>query len=173
MTKVDLDRQLQALLVALTNANRAAAPAPPEQPLPQALLPVGGFLWANGVCRSLPEDYQIPTCSVQSIWMLWWSGDRTQNLPPLCRVFPMDFNVANSRKRYSDVRGLLAAMKEIGERLGDWTDPSTPEAVAQAFQCVYPPFLRELQDRRMISRPNELKWSTAFKIWRQLRAAAD
>lgn len=111
-----------------------------------------GYQW-GGHPRLLPEAFQFPDVCVRDCWLLWWTGNRREGIPPYRSLEWQDCSAKKARKRLSDIRVIMKAVEEKAAGREEWDpDRATEESAKAVFLdafCDLPWAEQDLNKRRI------------------------
>ena len=129
----------------------------------------------GGQFHPIPENFKIPSLTVQTMWRLWMCGNEDQNMPPLRMIAPKDLN-DKERKKLSRLKVTMRLLEQKVRSLDCWVDPSRTQVTMEqattmfeAARCVLPdpPVSRQCYQRRV----GQVTWRTMTNLIRQKRRA--
>lgn len=72
------------------------------------------FVWNNGSQHMVPEDFQLPSVTIKTLWDMWWSGIPSEEIAPLRLLQAGDIHVRTADKvQFSRARSVASSMISI------------------------------------------------------------
>ncbi|ETP24222.1 hypothetical protein F441_02737 [Phytophthora nicotianae CJ01A1] len=93
---------------------------------------IPSFFW-GGRFRRVPQEFQLPDCSVATLWVMWQCGNATKKIPPLRMLDGLDMPNRNMQKRLSDIRYLMSSVEAEARRIGMWRARQNVEEAVKTF----------------------------------------
>ncbi len=134
------------------------------------------YMW-GGMLHLVPEDFELPSVTVQQAFTLWAAGSVEKGLPPFRMLTLHDMPSKNAKKRLSDFRALMnileqgakckdsaAAWPRDGQ--GKWKSFLTPTEAQNVFMAVeevieLPAATLKGRSRRV----SQVLWSSHLKLF--------
>ncbi len=109
-------------------------------------------------------------------WQLWCCGDPALHTLPLSKIKPYDMSNPNTRKRFSDMKSLMTAIRQKAQQLGV-AIPATPtvEQANMVFVQVMPALnifgtdTHGLSATQRQTRAAQMTFNTTVKAFRKKR----
>jgi len=147
-------------------AEPTTAPAPPVRSSQN------GFLWKSGVIRRLPETFEFPSVTCESIWLYYMCGDSEQQYPPLRKLEYEDMPSKNLHKRFSDLKFLMSRIEDELKRLRAWKENPTVEEASRMFTRAEGAIsIPADTDAHRVRRSTGLRWLTVVDLLRKAKKA--
>jgi hypothetical protein len=138
-----------------------------------------GFTWANGACRFLPENFQLPKVNLKSGMEMWFSPNTSGQImiPSLRNVGRKDFGVKTQLNRFSGdwaplFRNIEKKLVEERSDLVDfvsWQTQPNKTATAAQIDAIWEQVKTWIPENtkkgKKRNRPSDYKISFAKKIF--------
>eukprot|EP00644_Phytophthora_capsici_P009352 jgi/Phyca11/107300/e_gw1.13.352.1 len=80
---------------------------------------IPSFFW-GGRFHRVPQEFQLPDCSVATLWIMWQCGNATKKIPPLRMLDGLDMPNRNIQKRLSGIRNLMSSNRKRRQSQLSW-----------------------------------------------------
>ncbi|ETO85829.1 hypothetical protein F444_00563 [Phytophthora nicotianae P1976] len=128
---------------------------------------IPSFFW-GGRFRRVPQEFQLPDCSVATLWVMWQCGNATKKILPLRMLDGLDMPNRNMQKRLSDIRYLMSSVEAEARRIGMWRARQNVEEAVKTFSaCASVVTVPHLTAKNRKRRQGQLSWKTVVALMRR------
>lgn len=122
----------------------------------------GHFVWGSRAWNPFPEHYVIPSCTVQSIWHLWFRGDLSTGIYPFRRIISKLHIKGGNIQKFSRVKAVIQSIIVLVERRhpglnADGIFRLDDEALNRVFEEAFQDLLKLLHDADVEHRADVLQ----------------
>jgi hypothetical protein len=122
----------------------------------------------GGRFRRLPHDFSLGDGTVRHFWVQWVCGSASMQLPPLRFVQSSDISNRNTKKRFSDLRFLMAKLETAARAKSLLIKRvSISEALEVYGQIQDAIAIKPNTPCRRVRRQNQLSWRTVVNTLRR------
>lgn len=122
----------------------------------------GHFVWGGRAWNPFPEEYVIPSCTVQSIWHLWFRGDLSTGIYPYRRIVSKLHIRGSNVQKFCRVKTVIQSLIVLVKRLHPGLDADgiarlEDEMLNRVFEDAFQDLLKLLHDADIQHRADVLQ----------------
>jgi hypothetical protein len=124
------------------------------------------FTWGGRINR-LPEDYNLPSGTVQSAFLIWMTPDSSKGICALRYCSAIDFSTKEKKRRFGDLSKLMKMIEEYAKLKDIWPDNPDIAHVNHMTNTWWENInISSCTPQGRTRRLGQMKWTSVLKLLR-------
>ena len=116
---------------------------------------------------TIPANFDFPATKILDMWDMWICGHAQARLPPFRSLKPYDFPTAQQKRKFRDLRYVMAKLENEARKQGIGLGYMSPSKAAEIFDKIQRVIVLPTKTPKGRQRRVGLSWQTCRKLLRE------